>query len=429
MHGVSIARHAYPHDLAAFAVERWPSDPPPDAVVLDRLCAVCYHASMQRDEDRAITCRVLFAPPTTFPDDGGPPDELHCLRFEHPRSFTVRELRRLSAAANTARTLIGVCVSKDGALEIWGLVYQGSRWTHDFIGGRGGGPELPDVPVLHAMSAGALEIRCGTELVGRLERGAISESRYDVFESTWLHQDFRALQDDLNQCHAEARRRARERGERWAEPEPTLARLIGEQMMKRAISVARWQQRHGGMLVFLPGDGTPSDTAAVDLLDIKYPFTQSGARRRFFDLVAATLDRLGALHGELGRDVVTWDDVRESSDEQLEALDEGLFGLANLLANLTAVDGAVVLDKHLEILGFGAEISGELPSVPIVDRALDPEGNAVVPEQSEHEGTRHRSAYRLVAALPGALVIVISQDGGVRFVTQHNGRVTYWTHE
>jgi DNA integrity scanning protein DisA with diadenylate cyclase activity len=43
-------------------------------------------------------------------------------------------------------------------------------------------------------------------------------------------------------------------------------------------------------------------------------------------------------------------------------------------------------------------------------------------------GTRHRSAYRLCARFPEALAIVISQDGGVRFVGWHDGAVTYWDH-
>jgi DNA integrity scanning protein DisA with diadenylate cyclase activity len=43
-------------------------------------------------------------------------------------------------------------------------------------------------------------------------------------------------------------------------------------------------------------------------------------------------------------------------------------------------------------------------------------------------GTRHRSAYRLCAAVPGAVALVVSQDGGVRFVTRRGDAVTYWDH-
>jgi DNA integrity scanning protein DisA with diadenylate cyclase activity len=44
-------------------------------------------------------------------------------------------------------------------------------------------------------------------------------------------------------------------------------------------------------------------------------------------------------------------------------------------------------------------------------------------------GARHRSAYRLSSALPGAVAVVVSQDGGVRWVCQKDSRVTYWEQE
>jgi DNA integrity scanning protein DisA with diadenylate cyclase activity len=86
------------------------------------------------------------------------------------------------------------------------------------------------------------------------------------------------------------------------------------------------------------------------------------------------------------------------------------------------------MTKRFEILGFGAEISGELPRVDQVRRAVDLEGTSFVTEVAEAVGTRHRSAYRFCAAVPGALAVVVSQDGGVRFVTMHEAHVTYWDH-
>ena len=74
-------------------------------------------------------------------------------------------------------------------------------------------------------------------------------------------------------------------------------------------------------------------------------------------------------------------------------------------------------------------ISRRLPAVKTVARALDLEGESVIEEGAEEVGARHRSAYRLVGALPGALAVVVSQDGGVRFVSSRNNRVTYWNQE
>ena len=74
-------------------------------------------------------------------------------------------------------------------------------------------------------------------------------------------------------------------------------------------------------------------------------------------------------------------------------------------------------------------ISGRLPAVHSVARALDLEGEKVVEEGTGNVGARHRSAYRLAGALPGSVAVVISQDGGVRWVCQKGGRVTYWEQE
>jgi DNA integrity scanning protein DisA with diadenylate cyclase activity len=119
---------------------------------------------------------------------------------------------------------------------------------------------------------------------------------------------------------------------------------------------------------------------------------------------------------------------RRVNSPELGALDEAIFEMAHLIAALASVDGAVVLTQRLEVLGFGGEILGDLPEVSTVQRALDLEATLREPEVVDAMGTRHRSAYRLCAQFPEALAIVLSQDGGVRFVAWHEGAVTYWDH-
>ena len=102
--------------------------------------------------------------------------------------------------------------------------------------------------------------------------------------------------------------------------------------------------------------------------------------------------------------------------------------MSQIIASLADVDGAVVLTKRFEILGFGAEIAGDLPDVRVVARALDLEATEHEREPPDAMGTRHRSAYRLCAKVEDAVAIVVSQDGGVRFIAHHKGEVTYWDH-
>ena len=96
------------------------------------------------------------------------------------------------------------------------------------------------------------------------------------------------------------------------------------------------------------------------------------------------------------------------------------------MADFAAVDGAVVLTNRSRMLGFGGMIKGDFDQVDAVARALDAEGDQLVAEPTENVGTRHRSVYSLCHRIPEALGIVISQDGNIRFIKRHNGRVTYW---
>ena len=74
----------------------------------------------------------------------------------------------------------------------------------------------------------------------------------------------------------------------------------------------------------------------------------------------------------------------------------------------------------------GAEVSAELPAPKQVWRALDAEGRDQQLEDIENVGTRHRAAYRFVNDHPDGLAVVISQDGGVSFVANREGRVVFW---
>ena len=124
-----------------------------------------------------------------------------------------------------------------------------------------------------------------------------------------------------------------------------------------------------------------------------------------------------------------WEEFEATTDDGIATLDEALLETAHLIAGLAAADGAVVMGKDNELLGFGGMVSGRLRDVETVWRALDLEGERVAEEGTANVGARHRSAYRLCAALPGSVAVVISQDGGVRWVCQRGGRVTYWEQE
>lgn len=421
---------AYPHDLASFVGERWDeadsaADPLPDADIFEGLVSACYQASLLREEERSVTFRAMLCEPDRLPYGEGPPDGLHRLEFPEPRPFDVQELRRLSPAANYYRSLIGIGMDGERGLRIWGLVHSGPRWVRTDQGGREAPPPLPPVPILRVMAPGRIAVDCGALLVGKLEEGKLYDSSMDVYNSRWLPDTFAPVRAELATLHAALHEEAREKhGEVWAPLDNDVTRIIGQHTVKRIVSAAR-NSHHGGTLVIIPPD-LADDILADKYVALKYKFAEGEPRRRFRTLIVSAMNTLARSYGDASSEAVGWEAYEASSDEKLSDLDEAIFEVAHLIAGLCAVDGVVVMTTRFEVLGFGGEISGELPGVETVANALDIEGDKVVEEPAEGFGIRHRSAYRLCNALPDVITVVISQDSNVRFVKYKDGTVTYW---
>ncbi len=417
------AFHAYPAELAKYARERWPPSavsacPPP--TVLEELLSTAYHASLLREEERPVNCRVLFLESGELPETGGPPTGLHRLVFDRPRPYTDHELRRLSPAAKYPRALIGVHLGPAGKLEIWGIVQSGPRWMLEALGARTSAAPLPRVPVARISGPGRIALACGSQTIAELRGGRLTDVSMDVFASDWLSKRFADLRRELTELHAEAER---SEGARWAKLEHDVLRLVSQHVLKRLIATIR-SAHHGGAVLLLPA-ACIAGMGEGRFVQLKYAFRDEEPRRRYRTLALQIMRTLAEGTDPDGAPV-GWDAYRTS--QKLADLDEALVEISHLFAALADVDGAVVVSEDLEFLGFGGEITGDLPHVDIVERALDLEGGTRVPEVVDSEGTRHRSAYRLCARFHDALALVVSQDGAVRFIAWHEGAVTYWDH-
>jgi hypothetical protein len=420
-------RHAYPTDLAAFVREAWAPDaaPLPRGARLDELLSCAYQATLLRDEERHVTFRLVLAPAETFPPGAGPPRGMLRLLFDPSRPFDAGELRRLSPAAKYARSLIGVAETDrdraDEAFRIWGIVHSGPRWLERTQGGRALAPEIAGAPlIVRASGPGLLSVARGDNTIAELRGGVITRHGVDVFASRWFPARFAPIRAELDALHRQARANAQEP---WGELDPDLGRVLSVHMVKRLIATMR-AGRHGGAIILLSPECT-----AQRYLHLKYGFLEEEPRRRHRTLVLAAMRALARASAAepLGRPA-GWRDYATHTRDPFPALDEAIFEVSHLIAALADVDGAVVLNTRWEVLGFSAEIVGDLPDVPRVAVARDLEGTNRAFESTDGVGTRHRSAYRLCAAVHDAMALVVSQDGAVRWVAWHDGEVTCWNH-
>jgi hypothetical protein len=166
-----------------------------------------------------------------------------------------------------------------------------------------------------------------------------------------------------------------------------------------------------------------SNSRGLGGLRLKHRFAQDEPAQRYRSLLFQILEQVAAATSKTS---VGWQDFARDVSPSLEKLEELVFEWSRLVANLAAVDGAAVLDRRFGLVGFGAEVSAELPVPARVWRALDTEGGKREPDDIENVGTRHRAAYRFVHDHPSGLAIVISHDGGVSFVANRDQEVVFW---
>jgi hypothetical protein len=404
--------HAYPAQLADFVLDHWPAHIPLalDRRALAELLSTCFQASLAHEEGRNVRFRLVSASAPELSRASESSDFL-CLEFSEEQLLTPDAARRLSPAAPFHSSLIGV-TQKGDRWSMWGIVHTGANWLAPTWGGRRKRQESLAMPMVHVLGAGRIGVYAGADLVASLEHGMIEATTTDVFTSAWIAKLFRGNRPSLPSLP----------GREGAQANPDLVRMISQHMVRRAIFLIR-QAGHGGLILFAePELLEMCEKTAHGPLKLKYSFRDNDARRRYRTLLQRLFEALAA-HGDGEVDLQRF---LETETPDVIGVEQSIFELSRLVSGLAAVDGAVVLNKRFELIGFGAEVSGELPYPDTVLQALDVEGERRLEEPANAVGTRHRAAYRFVTAQPTGLAIVISLDGIVRFVANIEGKIVYW---
>ncbi len=156
---------------------------------------------------------------------------------------------------------------------------------------------------------------------------------------------------------------------------------------------------HGGAFAVLPDESTTSVTIKYGAADLDLSNSVRAYWHACFDSGRLT-DA-----AQLERKTANWESSRRR-----------MYSAARALANLANVDGCVVLNNRLKVLGFGGEI--RVPEESVRNSICVEADHRTMSVRAEVDmqqfGTRHRSAYRLCARRPGTIVFVISQDRDLR---------------
>ncbi|MFD1870804.1 putative sensor domain DACNV-containing protein [Hymenobacter bucti] len=392
----------YPPDVANALRQQWPAHghalPAPE--VLTDLINVAYQASLLQEESRPVLAHLVLVPDSYIRYGAHQSPNYQLLGFTQPRPYHEQELRRLSPTVQRPGHLLAVSSNPAGELAIWGMVLTVRPW--DYAHEPANPASLPPVLFVQVYGAGNLAFFCGIEQVLVLQNGRLAGPSQPAFPVAWIKGHF----DEAAPLQG-------------ATDTVYLARQLAQHTARRMLTQAR-EAGHGGMVVLVPSANAAALVRPQGLLQPKYGLQANDLGTRYLTV----LTRLAERSQQLGLD--SWAAYRLSADGLLQTLHAELENFADLLAGLMTVDGALVLNKQFDVLGFGVEIHAPGFAANQVYRALDPEATRLQAEAADSGGTRHRAAYRLCHAEAACLVMVVSQDGGVKFVRQQQGQVVFW---
>lgn len=284
------------------------------------------------------------------------------VRFDTPRPFAIPELVKLAVAGAERRIYSGVHVLDNGRLAITGLAREGFSADDD-----------PFVRIL-AFRPGSLSIRCGRDLLIGYEHGSILTGGEDVVFSSGLVR--RAL---------EATARAADVDEVVVPDYLDAVRSLVREMASHG---------HGGILVICPEESPSAESAPYRMvLDSSIASLLRLARRINPKRDGAVVEHLAFAHL-----------LRNAFVAEVHRLIEEL-------GALSAIDGALLLNRSLALIAFGAILPVGTPAT--VAEAADTEGVRCRTIDFGTRGTRHRAAATYAAEHPGAAVFVASEDGQV----------------
>src|SRR5262245_47677781 len=119
---------------------------PPSVHVLERIFQVLFFASLKREEDEAISCRVAFIDrnrPDPFPPKRIVANRWQYFALAQDLELNVRNLEKLSTAVDPWGSTLAVDVDKRGNIRIWGLIDQSVHHSAFIVKETTTGPEMP----------------------------------------------------------------------------------------------------------------------------------------------------------------------------------------------------------------------------------------------------------------------------------------------
>jgi hypothetical protein len=375
---------------------------PLDLKQLHELLKIAFFASLRREEERPVEVRFSLLDREKLQGGEGLSTTTRFLPLSPEPDFSTDVLVKLSGALDTHNSSL-IIVRNGPKYSVAGIAFFG--WRSSYLD-----PETASCPppwslTVMARQPGHLAIAHQGSVFARYVDGTILPVEFNPLATSQLTT---LIGKTIESHPGFLRHRQSYEGAYSA----CIDRLL-------ALAEARG---HGGTILWVPTALVP---ALPDWVDI---------RRRFDSAPDITNELAGIGETDANVHEVLKRAQTPGAGEwrAIDAMGIGYRGISHrrrvnehlaLLAQLTRVDGALVIDDYLRPLGFSAVIrTTQEWAGPVEGMSRLAPGLVDLTKF----GTRHRSAVTFAANCAGSIAFVISQDGAVRGMTRLDSKVLFW---
>ncbi|PFJ29347.1 hypothetical protein CN964_29970 [Bacillus cereus] len=424
----------YPKDLIPVIKDSWKKHqdtlifskkdievPFPSTANLEYILDVLYHVSFLTEESRKVSVTTAYFEPINCDiekalNGNGPP-----IVFDNPVKFSVSEVLRLSPALDPKNTMLLICPEKcinldynSNELVIWGILYLGNEYINLLKGRATVARVPPNILRISTFSAGDLTITTYGKLLAGIHEGKLVEPSFSIDNREGIVG--RALYQEVcsNLVNTDY------------DEDNKYNNYLSYIYFRTLLSILRLtkEKLHGGTFLIVPSQLSTEDTILSNSLNVKYSIQSSNMWKYINDESIAKIkwNNFSKKTEETFDDYkqqVKWENKRKNAQKKL-------FEFEEFISSLTEVDGAVLLNSKLEVLGFGAEITVSTPNINYIKEASDLNGKSYKDIPINSFGTRHRSAIRFCSHIKDSIAFVISQDGSIKVIKKEGDSLFLW---
>lgn len=380
---------------------------PPKPEYIKKIIETIYYASQKKEEGVPIKVKVSLIEGETINKESVAYEHI-CFFFDKKMMFSTETLIKLAPSFDHLASSIIVSPNDlSNELAIVGVVGCSKRGRNR-LESLAEYSSPPDVFTVTAKESGYLIISRGGSIICHFKDGEFYPPIPTPFHSGamggYMHQIIKSHPEFANFQNSY-----------WHYYVDSLTLLLKESQ----------HRGHGGTIIWLPQE---SICIAQKFIDPKYSIQfefhpQLNYLKELLqwedenDKMYAILQKSESVKSEYSNHLNTTTILTLRTKRKLK-------DYIDFLAQLTCIDGALIMTDRLQPLSFGSTLNapkwkGEVLTGP------DVLYNQLSPVDMTKKGHRHNSALDFVGSCPKSVAFVISQDGLISGMTRHNDEIIY----